>query len=188
MPREYNERAMLAMAHMYSPAHLAHRNIRPGNLILVRRVNISWHTSTLLLVAEVDVTNSDILTGTLVAVIPTSELPEGLHAHLMRIHDADNVMKSHIVRQRLSAMAQCNGPVTPLTQHINANDRVFVRPTSGSIRKYLLDDHCPAQLCRNGACAGRAQMHQRFSFSERGHESRCPPSDLKRGRPSEHTM
>lgn len=168
MATEYDEQAMLSQSHFYSPAHLAQRNIRPGHLILIRRVSSFRQSSTLLLVVEVDSHSLDPLHGISVAIVPTSELPEHLIIHLLQIQDADDVLKSHHVRQALVSMAHQNGPIAPLAEHVNPNDRVFVRPTGGAVRKYLLNDQCPNRICQNGVCVRHVQIYDRFPALRNG--------------------
>lgn len=168
MATEYDEQAMLTQSHFYSPAHLAQRNIRPGHLILIRRVSASRQSSTLLLAVEVDSHSLDPLHGISVAIVPTSELPEHLIIHLLQIQDADDVLKSHHVRRALVSMAQRNGPIAPLAEHVNPNDRVFVRPTGGAVRKYLLNDQCPNRICQNGVCVRHVQIYDRFPALRNG--------------------
>ncbi|KAI5358459.1 putative Zinc finger, RING-type [Septoria linicola] len=158
---EYDEAAMLAKAHLYSPANLAQRKLSPGTLIMVRRANASFTTSTLLVVTEVN-ENVDPLDCVTVSVVPTSTVPQALRLHLMQIENADHVMRSIHVMQGMHALIESNGSPSPLSQHVTLDDRVFVRPTGGSVRRYLLDNRCPNPLCRNGVCQDRPQAYRRY--------------------------
>ncbi|KAM3414801.1 hypothetical protein BST61_g9950 [Cercospora zeina] len=167
---QHNEPALRAFHESMSSPLIADpmHAIYPGTIILVRRENASYRSSSLLRVTAVDQSNGDRLNSIRVQAIPTSAMNTQLRDHLTQIEDADDVLRSQQVLQSLAAMAQSNGTPAPLAHFVGFQDQVFPNPSGGALRKYLLDGACPDPSCRHGYCMGRERIYQAYPFLQAG--------------------